>query len=587
MPVPRSSQPGGRLRGALCVAVLAALILGVHGQSSRFGLFMDDHAHFEQLRACGWSLSELTDACRLELVGGAVEYWWLPDVTLRFFRPVAFGIMKLSYTLVGWNAPAMHVLCLAWHLLACSLLVLLLRRCGATLPLATCVAGLFAIHPGHVATVQWIACQTELMVTVFLLGATLCFGRFRGWPGFVPDKENPRRTRWAVGSAVLFALALGCRENAVMFPLVMACVEPLVWSRRSRGMWILYAAFGGMLVGYLVLRGHLLGGTALPPRPYVFPPTDPDFPRFVFDKTWYYLLGQFLLVPCVPIAGVLYFQERPLLFYSLAAVVGLLLLLVCLRFWRRAPGVIGPAWLVGFAAPVLPVFASPHHLYMPGIGWALTLMVFFRGLANPRPTVGRVHRYARRIGTWTVLIVMLLLFARTSTWFGLALEAGHGVERCFVEELASSPKGLHDGDTLYVANLPLIGHYARLVLEEQTGRRNLRVIPLTWAPRLLGPARPAELTWVDDRTIDMRVEDDRYFAGTLGRIAREVRGSAIPDEADFTDTYGFRVTVLERDRDGIAALRFRFARPLTDPDLHLFWGSRVCWAYEVTPPEQP
>ena len=28
-------------------------------------------------------------------------------------------------------------------------------------------------------------------------------------------------------------------------------------------------------------------------------------------------------------------------------------------------------WLGGFLLPVLPAFESPHHLYLPGVGWAV------------------------------------------------------------------------------------------------------------------------------------------------------------------------------------------------------------------------
>ncbi|MCK4343287.1 MAG: hypothetical protein KAY37_16355 [Phycisphaerae bacterium] len=186
---------------------------------------------------------------------------------------------------------------------------------------------------------------------------------------------------------------------------------------------------------------------------------------------------------------------------------------------------------------------------------------------------------------WSVIILVGAAFARATTWLGLTIKTAHQVEHCLVEEIAAAPSGLEDGDTLYVANLPLIGHYARPALEERTGRRNLRVIPLTWAPRILGPVTPAELIWIDERTIEMRVAEDRYFAGPFATVVREVTGQPIPDHVDCSEEYGFRVVVLERDADGIRALRFIFERPLSEPGIHLFWGSRVRWAYEVPPRE--
>jgi len=589
-PVPARRRSIGSLSAILA---LAAIVLAVHGSSLRGGLFMDDHAHFRQLRECDWSLAGLTAACRLELVGGTIHLWWLPDCTLRFFRPVAFGLMKVAYTLVGWDPAAMHAVSLLWHILVGVLLMRLLRCCGAGPWLAWAVAVLFAIHPGHVATVQWIACQTELMVTAFLLGSALCYGRFRGWPGFGGEGKmsTGRAIGWGAATLTLLALALGCRENAVMFPVVVACLEPLVWKQRRRRALALYAALGLLILGYLAVRASALGGTALPPRPYVVPPTAPDFPRYVLDKALYYLLGEFLLVPCVSLAGLPYLRSHPALFYGLSAGVVLVVAAVCVRFWRRRPGLLGPAWLMAFMAPLLPVFESPHHLYLPGIGWAIVAMLVLRGLAGQRASITASETRPRRFlhtcrvgAVGTLVVVSGLVFARVTTWLGLAFETGQNVERCLVEEIAAAPTPLHDGDTLYVANLPLIGHYLRLALEERTGRRNLRVVPLTWATRALGQATPSELTWVDDHAIEVEVGEGRYFDGSLGHLVEEATGAPVPDEVDRLSTDGLRVQVLARDAAGIRRLRFEFAAALSDPRLHLLWGSRARWACEVRPP---
>jgi hypothetical protein len=185
---------------------------------------------------------------------------------------------------------------------------------------------------------------------------------------------------------------------------------------------------------------------------------------------------------------------------------------------------------------------------------------------------------------WCSVALLGGLFGIVSWYFGLALETGERVEGCIAAEVGAAPGGLHDGDTLYVANLPVLGHYLRLAVEEQTGCRDLRVIPLTWSPRVLGVAAPTELTWIDSRTIDIRVADDRYFSGPLRLLIREATGREIPDVVDRSADLGLRIRVLERDNEGIRALRFQFEKPLSDPRAHLFWGSRSRWAYELRPP---
>ncbi len=558
-------------RDALAAAFFFGLLILVsHGRSLDYGLFLDDLAHYEQLRAADWSLRGLVDACRLELVGGAVELWWLPETTLRFFRPVAFGLMKVAYLLGGWSPVAGHVASLLWHTVVCWLLWCLLARCTGRDRLSWFVVALFAIHPAHVGTVQWIASQTELIVTAFLLAALLAMDRVRGWS----RPPAARRWPWVLVALVCYALALGCRENAILLPGVVLAVDLLHRRATLLRAWPVYLGLGALAAGYLVLRDSYLGGLSLPPRPYVVAPSEPDFIAYVFDKFCYYLLGEFLAVPCVPIGGLPYLRAHPLAFYGAAA--GLVLLLAWGGWRRRGQPLftLGAASLLGFVAPVLPAFESPHHLYLPGIGAILII----GSLLIPRPESGRLRRGVAPL----VIGLTLVVFVTLTHFSGLAIEAAGRVEDRVIAEMAAHPERIEDGDTLLVANLPLIAHYARLGVEQATGRRNLRVVALTWSPSLLGVRGGAELEWVDPRTIICRVEPERYFAGPVGRLVAEAHGRGLPDLlAQPWRTADFTVELVEADADGIAALRFRFDQPPGRSGVHLFWGSRTRWAAPI------
>jgi len=580
-------------RPLLALAGLAVIIAVLHGRCLSYGLFLDDHAHYRQLREADWSLGGLVAACRLELFGGVLEAWWMPEVTLRFFRPTAFALMKLTYTLAHWSPLGGHLASLCWHFAACALLLFLLRRLGASWWIAWAAAALFAIHPGHLVTVQWIAVQSELMVTTFLLAATLCYGRFRGWRGTGGVVGGPTSGRsgslvsphwpWAIACWVFFTLALGCRENAVMFPLVLLALESLL-ARRRRSSYLLFAALVLIVPAYLAVRAHYLHGMALPPRPYVMPPDDPGFLRFVFDKAGYYLLGELFLVPCIPIGGLPYLTGHPFWFYGGTVVGFALLALLLFRRERRATTIFGIVWMFLFMAPVLPAFASPHHLYLPGIGWAVIAVRVIEALRGTAPTaLGHLARYRATLaaaGTATVGVG----FAACTHFFALPMEAAQAVEDMLVKEVIATPTGLHDGDTLYFANLPLVAHYVKLAVEERTGLRGLRAVALTWSPRLLGTVTPSEVAWLDSDGIEIRTEGDRYFSGPLGVLAAEASGRPEPIRlGEMIAARGYRVELAGRDERGITALRFRFDRRPPAPGLHLYWGSGARWAYEIRP----
>ncbi len=588
-PMPRVARR--RVLHALAALGVLGLIAALHGRSLGYGWFMDDYAHQQQLRACDGSLRGLTEACRLELNGGIIELWWLPECTLRFFRPISFAWMKLLYEWSGWSPLAQHVACLGWHALACVLLTALLIRLGLGRGLAWAVAALFAVHPGHVATVQWIAAQTELMVTVFMLVALLAYVRMRGW-----DSTSPGGWGWAALVLLAFLLALGCRENAVMLPFVLLVSElGLRWTtssggvrnpveradRKSRsalvaGVWV---SLGAALVGYLVLRGSLLGGINVPPRPYIVSPSEPDFFRFVLDKTCYYLLGEFLLAPVVPIGGLAYLRERPLLFYGSAALLLAVLLIGWWRWRRRPAGWLGPACLFGFMAPVLPAFESPHHLYLPGVGWTVMAGLL---LSELRGGAERVIRWRRALSK-LVMVGSLATFGLLTYLFGRTFDAAQRVEDRVVAEVVDDAGALRPGDTLYFANLPMIAHYVRLAVEQRTGLTGLRAVALTWSPQLLGLSGAMQLDRPEPGVWELRVRGQRYFSGPARRLIAEAGHGLELMPGTAVDARDLHVEVIDADDAGVSTLRFRRTGLIDDGHAHFYWGSRVRWAQPLEP----
>jgi len=443
--------------------------------------------------------------------------------------------------------------------------------------------------------VQWIASQSEIMVTALLLSSLLCFGTYRAWWSAAPTAAQPSseplrvpkiagRGRYLAASLVLFMLALGCRENAITFPGILLLTDWMVHRRRVLGTWPVYAILAAICGAYLSIRAAMLGGAALPPKPYVIPPSDPEFFGYIFSKACYYVLSEFLLLPCVPFGGLAYFSQHPLLFFGATALVLLGLAWLSIRNWGRPAAALAPACLILGMLAVLPSFESPHHLYLPGVGWTIATMLLLRAIWRD----GRGLAAAwRRVAAWTLWGGAIALFGLMTYVSSLAIRVGQQVEDQVAAEIAATTPSIRDGDTLYILNLPTIAHYVKLILEHRLGVRDLRVVALTWSPRLLGMATPAELQLVNDRTIDVTVFEDRYFAGPFAELARKATGYSTPilpgrpaATADFT------ATCMDGDQTGIRSMRFEFKRPLTDPGVHLFWGSQTRWACRVAPPAQ-
>ena len=100
-------------------------------------------------------------------------------------------------------------------------------------------------------------------------------------------------------------------------------------------------------------------------------------------------------------------------------------------------------------------------------------------------------------------------------------------------------------------------------------------------------AASSEIDWIDDRTFEIHITHDRYFAGPLGRLVAEATGGTAPlAGAQPVRRHGLTVLATQHDEAGVSALRFALDRPPGQSGVHLFWGSQTRWAAELTPPCQ-
>jgi tetratricopeptide (TPR) repeat protein len=127
------------------------------------------------------------------------------------YMPLAMISYAVDYQLGGLDPFIYHLTNLILHL-GCVFLVywvfLLLTRKSRV---ALFVSLLFAIHPVNVDSVAFVATRTNLLSTLFYLGALLCYSLY----------IEKSQMRFLALSCLSFLLAAGAKSSAVILPLIL------------------------------------------------------------------------------------------------------------------------------------------------------------------------------------------------------------------------------------------------------------------------------------------------------------------------------------------------------------------------------
>ena len=169
----------------------------------------------------------------------------------HFYRPLWVAWNWLLADVLGGGAALLHAGNLVLYALVC-LEVWALARLLLPAGAAWITAAAFALFPRHGESVAWISGNTDLTAVALLLAAVLLGTR------------TPRPiVRRAAFAAVLGALALLCKEAAIVAPVLAALV--LVGRRRSgeeveRRWWAVPVAMLGAQLVVFVARAFVVGG---------------------------------------------------------------------------------------------------------------------------------------------------------------------------------------------------------------------------------------------------------------------------------------------------------------------------------------
>ena len=563
----------------LALVILLLCAWGMHGHGLTLGFWFDDHSHLELCQEHGFE--DLAHGNRFDWNGRIAHAWWAKKETgWAYFRPLTVALRTTLWKAFGLNPLPFHVVHLALYSVSVVLLFGLLRRCGWG-TLTAWIAGMFfVLHPANAFTTPWLANDGPVLVGLWILSGL--------WLFQLSAQSGHRRPFVLAGVFLCYALAMFSRENGIVLgPLLVlfdwlrrnnqtTTSEPATW--RWRG--TIYAGLALEGVSYLFLRCWCLGETPLPRSPYVHWPTEPGFLAWWPFKILNELVCLPLGLPFMPIVEVPWWQAHPLI-----AVVGVLVVvaligmfLVPLRRSRVMWGVLAGIALA--QAPTSLVFSAPYNYYLATAGWAVLLATWARHFGPTRP---------RLVATTTgVLAIWYLAGLWAGSWM---LHSAATAERLLrADVMATRPTEYPAGTKLFFINMPFFAAEVAPSLRLATGRADLEVYPLTFAPQLLFPMSEVAIEQEDDRTILIRLSSPLLFADDFGDLVQLGWFGADHCDlhlghADIAPAAGpmpFRVDIVHMDHHGVAALRFIFDRPLDDPQYRFFLGSPNALAQELT-----
>jgi tetratricopeptide (TPR) repeat protein len=188
--------------------------------------------------------------------------YWPKDWGGDGYRPLTILAFKIESVIGGGSPMTFHATNILLYAVTSVLVFALARR---MLPLwaAWITAALFAVHPVHVEAVANVVGQSELLVAIALLSATIIYIRARA-------SGDPSLGSTA-GIAVLYALACFSKEHGIVLPAILIAAELTIIDdarpirervEQLRPMYLLLTAIAVGFVGVrtIVLADHGIGG---------------------------------------------------------------------------------------------------------------------------------------------------------------------------------------------------------------------------------------------------------------------------------------------------------------------------------------
>jgi protein O-mannosyl-transferase len=369
-PEPRTPNPEPGIAGAWVMVILAGIAVLPYLNSLSNGFVYDDNSQVlanPYLRSFHY-LRQIFTTSVWSFQGG------LAGVT-NYYRPMmSFGYL-LCYRLFGPTALAFHLV----NVILNAAVVLLVYKVTARLFrnrfVAIAAALVFALHPAHSESVDWIGAVTDLELTLFFLAA---FWFYLRMPRLLSGRPSRPWIATQVGVITSLTLAALSKEPALTLPLVLTIYEHFYREDRSETgvaeKIARYAPAWAFVPVYVLARAHFLAG---------FAPVQVGRPGVASDElvlSAVGLLGQYAGKILWPVRLCAYYVFPtswvvllPQVLGGIATVALAIVLFVVL--WKRARLVsFGLVWFVVTLGPVLNIRWMPvavfaeRYLYLPSVG---------------------------------------------------------------------------------------------------------------------------------------------------------------------------------------------------------------------------
>lgn len=564
----KQQEPGPRRRnGVLAVLFLVLVSFAFNGFYLLGGFQADEFFFLNALREDPLPFSRWLGLWSIEEWSGFSDIWWFEGGDLGvFWRPVPSLIFEGSILLFGEQALPLHLLSVALHGLVAGMLLLLVRRLTGR-PLLALLAGLFFLTcEDHSMTVGWIATQTDLICSLFIMVALAAQAAWL-----------QRRRPWLLATSLAaLALALLSKESAAVAPLLVVLMTLLMprgrdeelLGKTAASLRVRWLGFVGdwpswipalVLLAVYLVAFKVLGFGGLSSGLYIDPLTDPG--RFVARLAAHVpVMWLAALSPAPPSLAMFQPETIPLL-----ATAGVLFFGVFIAglWWMRRRAL--AVWAMGVfllaLVPQMGAGASERALYLPAIGSSilLSLLVFQIGPIARRvaPEAPRAPAFTRAVG-WAVLVLVLVP--------GVALSAAYPfMYRPSFEHLRENVVTAvphieeREPDHVLLLNAPgffYVFYPPPIIAFYSSHEADVRVLSA-----LNGIV---SVTRSDDRSFLVSTDRDGWLTNVFAKI---LRSPGIPEIGTSYEGDLVTATVLERTSSGrdVATVLFELDRPLADP----------------------